>query len=97
MLAYARDPRQCVLDASTTETVDPADFPLEDADGRRYRHLPLRNTNKKFNPVTARTLHFPVWGDPESGRVSVTLSTAPRRSSPSSATAGRRCGGGRRR
>jgi adenine-specific DNA-methyltransferase len=72
VLAYARDPRLCVLDASSTETVDPADFPLEGADGRRYRHLPLRNTNKKFNPVTARTLHFPVWGDPESGRVSVT-------------------------
>ena len=72
VLAYARDPRQCVLDARSTETVDPADFPLEDAEGRRYRHLPLRNTNKKFNPVTARTLHFPVWGDPESGRVSVT-------------------------
>ena len=33
------------------------------------RHLPLRNTNKKFNPVTARTLHFPVYGDPDSGLV----------------------------
>ena len=44
-----------------------ADFPLTTADGRRYRHLPLRNTNKKFNPVTARTLHFPVWGDPGPG------------------------------
>ena len=41
-------------------------------DGRRYRHLPLRNTNKKFNPVTARTLHFPVYGDPDSGRVRTT-------------------------
>jgi adenine-specific DNA-methyltransferase len=41
-----------------------------DGEGRRYRHLPLRNTNKKFNPATARTLHFTVWGDPESGRVS---------------------------
>ena len=46
-----------------------SDFPLVDGDGRRYRHLPLRNTNKKFNPVTARTLHFPVWGDPDSGLV----------------------------
>ena len=70
LLAYARDVRRCVLDASSTETVDPADFPLEAPDGRRYRHLPLRNTNKKFNPVTARTLHFPVYGDPVSGRVS---------------------------
>jgi adenine-specific DNA-methyltransferase len=72
LLAYARDVRRCVLDASSPETVDPSDFPLEAADGRRYRHLPLRNTNKKFNPVTARTLHFPVYGDPATGRVSAT-------------------------
>ena len=72
LLAYARDPRRCVLDASSPDTVDPSDFPLEAPDGRRYRHLPLRNTNKKFNPVTARTLHFPVYGDPMSGRVSAT-------------------------
>ena len=69
LLVYARDARRTALDASTTETVDPADFPLVSPDGRRFRHLPLRNTNKKFNPVTARTLHFTVWGDPESGRV----------------------------
>jgi len=72
VVAYALDARTCALDASSQETVDPADFPLETDDGRRYRHLPLRNTNKKFNPVTARTLHFPVWGDPSSGRVSAT-------------------------
>lgn len=70
LLVYARDVKACVLDASSTETVNPADFPLSEADGRRYRHLPLRNTNKKFNPATARTLHFTIWGDPESGRVS---------------------------
>lgn len=69
LLVYARDARRTALDASTTETVDARDFPLEAPDGRRYRHLPLRNTNKKFNPVTAPTLHFPVWGDPESGAV----------------------------
>jgi len=70
LLVYARDARCTVLDASSTEAVDERDFPLTAADGRRYRHLPLRNTNKKFNPVTARTLHFTVWGDPVSGRVS---------------------------
>ena len=69
LLVYARDAARCVLDASTADTVDPRDFPLTTADGRRYRHLPLRNTNKKFNPVTSRTLHFPVYGDPRSGRV----------------------------
>ncbi|MDF1604044.1 site-specific DNA-methyltransferase [Nocardioides sp. YIM 152315] len=70
LLVYARDVRRTVLDASSPDTVDERDFPLTAADGRRYRHLPLRNTNKKFNPVTARTLHFPVWGDAASGRVS---------------------------
>ena len=72
LLAYARDARRCVLDASTAESVDPGDFPLIDGDGRRYRHLPLRNTNKKFNPVSAPTLHFPVHGDPATGRVATT-------------------------
>jgi adenine-specific DNA-methyltransferase len=69
LLVYARDAARCSLDASTTDTVEPRDFPLTAADGRRYRQLPLRNTNKKFNPVTARTLHFPVYGDPRTGRV----------------------------
>lgn len=70
LLVYARDARRTVLDASSAETVDERDFPLADeATGRRYRHLPLRNTNKKFNPVTSPTLHFPVWGDPVTGRV----------------------------
>ena len=70
LLVYARDASRCVLDASTTDTVDPRDFPLEAPDGRRYRHLPLRNTNTRFTPVSTPTMHFPVWGDPESGRVS---------------------------
>lgn len=69
LLVYARDIDRCALDATSAEIVVASDFPLEEADGRRYRHLPLRNTNKKFNPVTARTLHFPVWGDPVTGRV----------------------------
>ncbi|WP_091122419.1 site-specific DNA-methyltransferase [Nocardioides terrae] len=69
LLVYARDARRCVLDASSTDLVDERDFPLVSEDGRRFRHLPLRNTNKKFNPVTAPTLHFPVYGDPDSGRV----------------------------
>jgi adenine-specific DNA-methyltransferase len=69
LLVYARDPRTCALDASSSDLVDERDFPLVDDTGRRFRHLPLRNTNKKFNPVTAPTLHFAVYGDPESGRV----------------------------
>lgn len=69
LLVYARDARVCALDASSSESVLESDFPLALEDGRRFRHLPLRNTNKKFNPVTSRTLHFPVWGCPDSGRV----------------------------
>jgi len=69
LLVYAKNAARCVLDASTSTTVVEADFPLEAVDGRRYRRLPLRNTNKRFNPLSAPTLHFAVWGDPESGRV----------------------------
>ena len=69
VLAYAKDARQCVLDASSADLVVEADFPLVAEDGRRYRRLPLRNTNKKFNPLTAPTLHFAIWGDPETGEV----------------------------
>lgn len=69
VLVYARDAAHCGLDASSSHTVVEADFPHESEDGRRFRRLPLRNTNKKFNPVTAPTLHFPVWGDPDSGCV----------------------------
>lgn len=69
LLVYAKDARRCVLDASSAETVDERDFPQTAPDGRRFRHLPLRNTNKKFNPVTAPTLHYSVWGDPETGEV----------------------------
>ena len=72
LLAYARDLRRCVLDASSPDTVVASDFPHTTPDGRRFRHLPLRNTNKKFNPVTARTLHYPLYGDPLGGRVSTT-------------------------
>ncbi|MBB6627122.1 site-specific DNA-methyltransferase [Nocardioides sp. KIGAM211] len=72
LLVHARDAKRTVLDASSADGVDPADFPLTTPDGRRFRHLPLRNTNKKFNPVTARTLHFTLWGDPETGAVRTT-------------------------
>ena len=70
LLVYARDAGVCVLDPSSADGVDPRDFPLEDpGEPRRYRRLPLRNTNKKFNPVTAPTMHYPLYGDPETGEV----------------------------
>ena len=71
VLAYARDARTCLVDGSSHESVDEADFPRE-SEGRRFRYLPLRNTNKKFNPRTAPTLHFALHGDPATGRVSTT-------------------------
>jgi adenine-specific DNA-methyltransferase len=70
LLVYARTRSACALDASSPSTVDPRDFPLTTDDGRRHRRLPLRNTNKKFNPITAPTMHFAVYGDPDGGRVS---------------------------
>ncbi len=72
VLVYARDLKVCVIDASSRESVVETDFPHESADGRRFRHLPLRNTNKKFNPLTAPTLHFALYGDPVGGRVATT-------------------------
>jgi adenine-specific DNA-methyltransferase len=73
LLVYARDLRTCALDATSAEIVHESDFPLLEEDGRRYRHLPLRNTNKKFNPLTAPTLHFAIWGNPETGEVRTSL------------------------
>jgi adenine-specific DNA-methyltransferase len=70
LLVYARSTPACAIDASSPSIVDPRDFPLTADDGRRFRRLPLRNTNKKFNPVTAPTMHFAVFGSPETGRVS---------------------------
>ncbi len=68
LLVFARDARRCVLEASSSSLVVESDFPLVEGD-RRFRYLPLRNTNKKFNPVTAPTLHFTIWGDPSTGEV----------------------------
>jgi adenine-specific DNA-methyltransferase len=71
LLVFARSMSACALDPSSPSAVDPRDFPLTGPDGGRYRRLPLRNTNKKFNPVTAPTMHFAIWGSPDTGRVSV--------------------------
>ncbi|UDY23079.1 site-specific DNA-methyltransferase [Nocardioides sp. Kera G14] len=70
LLVFARSASVCALEASSASLVDEADFPYLQGD-RRYRHLPLRNTNKRFNPISAPTLHFAIWGSPDSGRVSV--------------------------
>lgn len=69
LLVYARDIAVCALDATSAGEVRASDFPELHPDGRRFRHLPLRNTNKKSNPETCRTLAYPLYGDPATGRV----------------------------
>jgi adenine-specific DNA-methyltransferase len=71
LLVYARDAQQTCMDPSSTELVDLKDFPLREADGRPYRRLPLRNTNHKFTPKNRPNLYFPLYGNPETGDVSV--------------------------
>ena len=95
LLVYARDARTRRSTRAAPTPSTSGDFPLEDpGDGRRYRHLPLRNTNKKFNPVTAPTLHFPVYGDPVTGDGPDGAFAGRSRCGRSSATARRRCGAG---
>lgn len=70
LMVYARDPRRVMLRSGLPESVDPADFPHVGDDGVNYRLLPLRNTNKRFNPRTTPSMTFPLYGDPDTGRVS---------------------------
>lgn len=71
VLVYAKNRNRVRLECGTREDVNHADFPKVDQDGTRYRHLPLRNTNKKFNPTTARTMHFAIHGNPRTGEVAM--------------------------
>lgn len=68
MLVFARDIERMSLVAASRDGVDAADFPLRDELGP-YRLLPLRNTNKKFNPTSSRSMHFAIWAHPTDGRV----------------------------
>ena len=69
VLTYARDMEECSVRAVSTDNVNPSDFPKSDEKGS-FRYLPLRNTNKKFNPKTRPNLHYPIYGDLQTGRVS---------------------------
>ena len=71
LMVYARDPGKVAMDAGVASAVDPADFPYVGNDGVSFRLLPLRNTNKRFNPRTTPTMTYPLYGDPETGDVSV--------------------------
>lgn len=71
LMVYARNPEKVALVGGIAAAVDPADFPHVDSDGVNYRLLPLRNTNKRFNPRTTPTMSYPLHGDPDTGAVSV--------------------------
>ncbi|MEH6380558.1 MAG: site-specific DNA-methyltransferase [Dietzia cercidiphylli] len=71
LMVYARDPERVRLAGGVASAVDPSDFPHTAEDGVNYRLLPLRNTNKRFNPRTTPTMTYPLYGDPDTGEVSV--------------------------
>ena len=71
LMVYARNPEKVALVGGIAAAVDPSDFPHVDSDGVNYRLLPLRNTNKRFNPRTTPTMSYPLHGDPDTGAVSV--------------------------
>src|SRR5699024_145325 len=71
LMVYARSPESVTLAGGVAAAVDPRDFPHTDHDGVAYRLLPLRNTNKRFNPATAPTMTYPLYGDPGTGVVSL--------------------------
>lgn len=71
LMVYARNPEMVALAGGIASEVDPGDFPHVDTDGVSYRLLPLRNTNKRFNPRTTPTMTYPLYGDPGTGEVAV--------------------------
>jgi adenine-specific DNA-methyltransferase len=71
LLVYAKDAAQTALVAASADEVDQSAFPLVE-NGVPYRLLPLRNTNKKFNPQTRPNLYYPLFIDPDDGSVNTT-------------------------
>ena len=70
LLVYAKNAKHCALEYATADLVNPNDFPRSDAQGS-YRFLPLRNSNKRFNPTTRPNLYYPLYINTQSGEVSV--------------------------
>jgi adenine-specific DNA-methyltransferase len=60
LLVYARDVKSASMVCGSSDNMNWSDFPLTE-NGVAYRLLPLRNTNKKFNPTTRPNLHYPVY------------------------------------
>jgi len=81
LLIYSRTVESSALNPSSSENVKLSDFSLTDSDGR-YRLLPLRNTNKKFNPKTRPNLFYPLYIDRASGVVTLAEQTGCERVEP---------------
>jgi adenine-specific DNA-methyltransferase len=60
VVVYARDLARCALQPATADEVNLRAFPRRDGVGP-HRLLPLRNTNKRFNPTTRPNLHYPLY------------------------------------
>ena len=69
IVIYARDIELCSLNAGSKDTINESDFPYSDTHGD-YRLLPLRNTNKKFNPDNRPNLYYALHVDESTGHVS---------------------------
>ena len=95
VLVYAKHRSRAVLATGTTDDVNHQDFPKVDENGLAFRYLPLRNTNKKFNPKTARTMYFAIHGNPNTGESRWSPSTGRSRYGRSSGTSHQRSGVGR--
>lgn len=68
LVVYASDATRCKLRFATEEAVNPNDFSHQNHLGY-FRFLPLRNSNKRFNPSTRPTLYYPLYIDPKNGDV----------------------------
>jgi adenine-specific DNA-methyltransferase len=68
LVVYAFDATRCKLRFATEDAVNPNDFPHQNHIGY-FRFLPLRNSNKRFNPSTRPTLYYPLYIDPKNGDV----------------------------
>ncbi len=74
IVIYAKNIDECNIDPSSVDLIEKSDFPLTDNHGN-YRLLPLRNTNKKFNPDNRPNLHYPLYVNKYTGKVSCSPDT----------------------
>lgn len=76
LVIYARDISRCALQAAAAVALDPRAFPRRDAGGV-HRLLPLRNTNKRFNPSTRPNLRYPLYVERAEGAAEGAVRLAP--------------------